>query len=79
MKKIVSLILVLMLVLSLSITAYADETGSITINGISSDSTSVYEIYRMLDLESYNTASGAYSYTVNADWAAFFQTVCLPS
>lgn len=74
MKKIVSLILVLMLVLSLSITAYADETGSITINGISSDSTSVYEIYRMLDLESYNTASGAYSYTVNAAWAAFFQT-----
>ena len=74
MKKIVSLILVLMLVLSLSITAYADDTGSITINGISSDATSVYEIYRMLDLESYNTASGAYSYTVNADWAAFFQT-----
>ena len=73
MKKIISLILALMMILSLAVTAFAaEETGSITINGISQDST--YEIYQLLDLESYNTESGAYSYKVNANWTAFFDT-----
>ena len=72
MKKIISMLLALMLIATLSATAFAaEETGSITINGVSS---ATYEIYRMLDLESYNVESGAYSYTVNANWAAFLQT-----
>ena len=73
MKKTISLILALMLVVSLSVTAFAaGETGSITINGVSSSST--YEIYKLLDLESYDVTSGAYSYKANAAWSTFFTT-----
>ncbi len=73
MKKIISLALVLLLVASVSVTAFAaGETGSITINGIASDTT--YEIYKLLDLESYDKTSGAYSYTVSAAWTAYFAT-----
>ena len=70
MKKIISIALVLMLVLSLSATAFAAATGSITINNASKGNT--YSIYKMLDLESYNKDSGAYSYKVNANWSGFF-------
>ena len=70
MKKVCGLLLALAMALSLTVTAFADELGSITINGVSADNT--YEIYRLLDLESYNTESGAYNYTINSDWAAFF-------
>ena len=75
LQKIASLVLAIIMILSLGITAFAEETpetGSITINGVSTEG--VYAIYRLLDLESYNTTSGAYSYTVNADWAEFFTT-----
>ena len=51
---------------------YAEETGSVTINGVGTEAT--YEIYKLLDLESYNTTSSAYSYKVNADWTGFFAT-----
>lgn len=72
MKKIIALALALMMILSLSVTAFADEAqvGSITINGASA--VNVYSIYRLLDLESYDKTSGAYSYKVNSDWATFF-------
>jgi len=73
MKKIVSLILALMLMASLSLFVFADDaTGSITINGVTEGST--YEIYKLLDLESYDATVGAYSYKANAAWAAFFAT-----
>lgn len=74
MKRIISIILALTLIATFSITAFADETetGSITINGISTDNT--YEIYKLLDLESYDVAAGAYSYKANAAWATFFTT-----
>ena len=73
MKKIISLILALMLIASLSVVALAaEETGSITINGIGSDA--VYKIYKLLDLESYDAAAGAYSYKANTAWATFFAT-----
>ena len=70
MKKFVSLLLAMIMVFSLAATAFADETGSITINGVVENTT--YEVYRMLDLESYDPAAGAYSYKANADWEAFF-------
>ena len=71
MKKIISITLALMLLASLSIAVFAaEETGSITINGVST--TNTYEIYKLLDLESYDVDAGAYSYTVNAAWAGFF-------
>ena len=73
MKKLVSLLLAMMLVFSLAATAFAaEETGSITINGVGE--TTTYEVYRMLDLESYDVAAGAYSYKANAAWTAFFTT-----
>ena len=74
MKKIISVILSLMLIASLSVTAFAaGETGSITINGVGGSTT--YEIYKLLDLESYDVSAGAYSYKANAAWATFFTTI----
>ena len=73
MKKLLALFIATLMVLSLTVAVSADdEKGSITINGASEGT--VYEIYQLLDLESYNTTSGAYSYKVNAAWTAFFQT-----
>lgn len=72
MKRIVTLILAMMLIASLSITALADEKGSITINGVGAETT--YEIYKLMDLESYDKTSGAYSYKPNAAWVDFFDT-----
>jgi fimbrial isopeptide formation D2 family protein/LPXTG-motif cell wall-anchored protein len=48
------------------------QTGSITVNSVGEGT--VYRIYRLLDLESYNKDSGAYSYKVNETWRAFFET-----
>ena len=85
MKKIISLILALTLMLSLAVCASASqlnglypsdddevETGSIKISGASELNT--YSVYRMLDLESYDIDSGAFSYKVTAKWAPFFAT-----
>jgi fimbrial isopeptide formation D2 family protein/LPXTG-motif cell wall-anchored protein len=71
MKKIISIAIALMMLASLTVAVFAaGETGSITINGVSN--TTTYEIYKLLDLESYDVDAGAYSYTVNAAWAGFF-------
>ena len=76
MKKLISLALAVLLVLSVATMAFATETtppvGSITINGASEGNT--YSIYKLLDLESYNTSSKAYSYKVNSAWTGFFAT-----
>ncbi|MBQ3510178.1 MAG: SpaH/EbpB family LPXTG-anchored major pilin [Peptococcaceae bacterium] len=75
MKKAISVMLILFLTLTMGLPAFADETekGSITINGVSTDTT--YEIYRLLDLESYSTeGKGAYSYKANSSWTNFFAT-----
>jgi len=62
-----------MLLASFTVAVFADgETGSITINGVVEGTT--YEAYRLLDLESYDAAAGAYSYKANAAWADFFAT-----
>ena len=60
MRKAAGLVLALILALTLGLTAFAAETGSITINGVHSGN--VYEIYEMLDLESYNSSTKVYSY-----------------
>ena len=78
MKKIVSLVLALMMVFSLATAVAAtggsstplSANGTITINGLTltaqnAQPVATYKIYQMLDLESYNTTSGAYSYKVN--------------
>lgn len=73
MKKYFAIILAVVMVLSMGMTAMAEgETGSITINGVGEGTT--YEIYKLLDLESYDTVKGAYSYKVNDSWKDFFAT-----
>ena len=73
MKKLLSFALAMVLMLSLSVTVFAaGGTGSITINGIVDGVD--YEIYKLLHLESYDKVSGAYSYTVDPAWTAFFAT-----
>lgn len=85
MKKLFTLLLAVMMVFSLAATAFAsseglngdrngtfnEDKGSITITGISTGVT--YSVYRMLDLQSFDTAGdGKYSYTVNENWVDFF-------
>ena len=73
LKRIGCFVMALMLLCSLmAVPAFAAGTGSITINGISAGNT--YEIYKLLDLESYNSTTGVYSYKVNSNWAGFFAT-----
>lgn len=73
MKKLLNLMFVVVLTLAMSITAFAaTETGSITINGVSEGTT--YEVYQILDLESYNSETGVYSYKVTNEWLTFFKS-----
>jgi len=72
-KRIASILLALIVAMAMMTAAFAaDELGSITINGVSTSNT--YEIYQLLDLESYDTETGAYSYKVNNSWSGFFDT-----
>ena len=73
MKKLLTALLVVTIVLAMAAPAFAAEAnGTITINGVGTDAT--YEIYKLLDLESYDPTSGAYSYKVNAAWVDFVNT-----
>ena len=82
MKKLISLLLVLVLVLSLSTTAFAVvgsvtngavvRNGSITITNMVANNT--YAIYKLLHLETYDVAAHKYNYTVEEKWADFFTT-----
>lgn len=85
-KKLVSLLLalVMVMVMGLTITVSAengseianssgknDATGKITIENPVEGQT--YTIYQILTLESYDTASGAYSYKTTEAWENFIQ------
>lgn len=75
-KKILSLVLALAMIFAMASTAFAangtspDSKGSITVNNTVKDN--AYSIYRIFDLESFDTDKNAYSYKVNTAWAAFF-------
>lgn len=71
--RILALLLALVLCLGLSVTAFAAEgtTGSITINSAVDGQT--YTIYRILELESYDTTTNAYAYKATANWKAFLR------
>ncbi len=80
-KKLASLMLALLMVMAMSVTAFAADSattskGKITIQNTIKDAQ--YSIYRIFDLESFaddtpaiNT-DGAYSYKVNSAWSGFF-------
>lgn len=68
-KRIATVLLALVMVLSLSVCAFAAGANSITVNGAQGGET--YKIYKMLDLK-VDLDKNAYSYTVNASWNNFF-------
>lgn len=68
-KRIATVLLALVMVLSLSVCAFAAGANSITVNGAQGGET--YKIYKMLDLK-VDLGKNAYSYTVNAAWNNFF-------
>jgi len=72
LSKILVAIMVIAMLATLAAPAFAAGDGSITINGAVEGNT--YNIYKLLDLESYDTTSGAYSYKVNSVWVDFFAT-----
>lgn len=70
MKRFVALFAALALVLAMAVPAFAvTATGSITIDNAVDKTT--YKLYRIFDLESYDTAKGAYSYKLNSAWTDF--------
>lgn len=77
-KKIVSLMLALVMVLSMAITAFAEDSATETPKPYTITVTDVtegekYSIYKMLDLSVDNAEDPkAFSYTVDEDWEAFF-------
>ena len=72
-RRIASLVLALVMVLALSVGAFAAEnTGSITIDNAIVGQT--YTIYEILHLESYDTTTNAYSYKATAAWKSFVES-----
>ena len=72
-RKSLALLLALILVLALGGTAFAEgETGSITINDAVVGQT--YNVYQILDLESYNASADAYAYKANSAWETWLRT-----
>lgn len=72
-KKLVSLLVALVMVLSMSVTAFAAQssTNTITVKGAKPGET--YKAYKMLELVVNDTANPtAYTYTAASDWADFF-------
>ena len=72
MKKTMSVLLALVLLLALSVPAMAAGEGTITINNAVVGQT--YTIYRILELESYNSMTNAYSYKATTDWKDFINS-----
>ena len=71
-RKLATLLLALVMVLSLATTAFADGGGTITVKNIVNDAD--YTIYRLFDLESYagSDENDAHSYKVAEKWANYF-------
>ena len=74
MKRLFSILLAVMLLLTLAVPAMAaEEQGTITVKNTIKDQK--YSVYQMATLESYDTAKGLYSYKpASAPWKAFFET-----
>lgn len=77
-KRFTCVLLALVMILSLGVTAFADEvtpsttgSGSITIDNAVKDK--VYTIYRIFDIDSYNEDYSAFNYKVSDKWGSFFK------
>lgn len=76
MKKIISLLLALTLVLGLTAVVSAAQEGTLTDGSIKIDNAvegQEYHIYQLLYLESYNKGA-AYAYKANSAWASWLKT-----
>lgn len=69
-KKILALTLALLMIFSLAATASAASTGSITIQGTVNGKS--YDLYKIFDLTYDVTDNTKVAYTIDPDWAAFF-------
>ncbi len=63
-RRLAGLFLAIVMMFTLAVSVSAAGEGKITINNAVVGQT--YTIYRILDLESYNAGSGAYSYKANS-------------
>lgn len=72
MKRTLTILLALVLMMAMAVPAMAAGQGSITIDNAVVGKT--YTIYRIFDLNSHNSNYSAINYTVNAKWADFFKT-----
>lgn len=75
-KKLASVLLALVMVFSLATTVFAasginDNTGIISIDNANSGKD--YSIYQILELESFDTAAGTYSYKATTAWKSFVE------
>ncbi len=68
-KRFAALFIAVLLVCSMIPFTYAAGVGTITVNDANKDQ--VYNIYKILDLESYNLDTGAYSYKISPGWRSF--------
>ena len=73
-KRLASVIMALMLVLGMSVTSFAESSGTGTITVNDAVAGQEYTIYQILELESYNDAAGAYSYKANGVWESWLKT-----
>ena len=76
-KKLASLLLALVMIFTLSATAFAAQEGEKTGGSITIDNAVVgqtYSVYQILYLESYDAATNAYSYKANSAWETWLKT-----
>lgn len=77
MKKLMAALLAVAMVCAMAIPAFAAsdsspaDKGSITINKAVAGED--YTLYKMFDLNSFDTDAGTFSYTVDGNWKAFFE------
>ena len=69
LRKILSGIIVFMMLLAVMLPVGAAETGTITVTNAIQGQT--YRIYRMFDLDTYDTTAGNYSYKITDAWKNF--------
>lgn len=77
MKKFASLLLALVMVLTMTTTAFAGQEGTLTGGSITIDNAvegQKYSVYQVLYLESYDASAGAYSYKANSAWKTWLKT-----
>lgn len=72
MRKLVSLLLAVVMVLAMVVPTSAAGNGSITIDNAVVDQT--YSVYKIFDLESYDATAGTYAYKTNSTWKSFAES-----